>query len=303
MTTATRPRCSHSREVVATRLLRGSEHLSYDPTVDVDWDTPLDPSLPAAPLHRTSLYGTALWDEISEAQRVQLTWHEFASAASVGLWFEIILMQMLLRHAYDQDPKTAHAQYALTEIGDETRHSVMFARASALLAPGSAYGPHRVIHELGRVFKTTAAGPSMFASVLVAEETLDRQQREMMADESLLPLARQVARIHVTEEARHVSYAREAVIRQVPKLSRAQLEHHRAVTALTAWAVVEAMVDPAVYRAVGLDPARAVAEARTNPHRAATRLWSAERVTSFLAETGMIGGPTTAVWRRAGLVA
>ena len=290
------------RESVAERLLRGSAAHSYDPVVDIDWERPLDRALPAFPLHRVTLCGTPLWDEMTDDQRVQLSWHEFASTARVGLWFELILMQMLLRQSYDQDPESRYVQYALVEVGDETRHSVMFARAAALLAPGNDYGPSRLVHELGRLFKTTASGPAMFASVLVAEETLDRGQREMMDDPGLLPLAREVSRIHVTEEARHVSYARDAVARQVPALSRPQLVHARVLTAVAAQLIVDAMIDPAVYAAVGLDPVRAVAEARRNEQRRETRLWSAEKVTGFLTGVGLIDGPSTTLWRRAGLV-
>jgi hypothetical protein len=78
--------------------------------------------------HRVSLYGTELWDQLTEEQRITLSIHEVCSVARVGLWFEIILMQMLLRYAYDRDPRTQHIQYALTEIADECRHSVMFAK-------------------------------------------------------------------------------------------------------------------------------------------------------------------------------
>ena len=60
-----------------------------------------------------------LWDAMSEEQRIELSRHELASIASVGLWFEIILMQMMLRDVYDQDPRAQRTQYALTEIGDE----------------------------------------------------------------------------------------------------------------------------------------------------------------------------------------
>jgi hypothetical protein len=291
------------REKVAGRLLRSSERLSYDPVKDIDWDAPLDPALYATPEHRVSLYGTRLWGEMTDEQRVALSWQEFASTASVGLWFELILMQGLLRYAYDQDPHSRHVQYCLTEVGDETRHSIMFARAADALAPGARYRPSKLIHQLGRLYKTVAAGPSLFASVLVAEETLDRMQRELMDTEGLLPLARRVAQIHVTEEARHVAYARTAVERQVPKLSRSQLELHRALTVTTSLCVVQAFLDPAVYRAVGLDEKRAVQEAKANPHHRETRLWMAERVTGFLQDTGLISGPVTQVWKRAGLLA
>jgi hypothetical protein len=291
------------REQVATRLLRRSAVDSHDPLTEIDWDAPLDPSLPALPLHRVSLYGTPLWEQMTPEQRVQLSWHEFASISSVGLWFELILMQALLRYAYDQDPHQAHAQYALTEVGDETRHAIMFARAAEKLAPGQRYRPSPTVHQLGRFFKTVAAGPSLFASVLVAEETLDRMQREMLDTPGTLPLAREVSRIHVTEEARHVAYARTAVERQVPRLNRAELAWHRLATAVTSAFVVGSFLDPRVYAAVGLDTGTAVAQAKANPHHQQTRAWSAERVTAFLDGAGLIAGPGTAVWRRVHLVA
>jgi hypothetical protein len=291
MTAHAPERVAQDREKVAARLLRSSARHSYDPVVAVDWAAPLDPARPAMPLHRVSLYGTPMWHSLSAEQQIQLSWHEFASITSVGLWFEIILMQGLLRYAYDQDPQTGHTQYALTEIGDETRHSVMFARTAALLAPGARYRPSPRLHRLGRMFKTIAAGPALFTATLVAEETLDRLQREMQDDPELLPLTREVSRIHVTEEARHVSYAREA------------LAHHRLVAAIAAVMVVDGFVDPAVYAAVGLDPVQAVAQARTNPHQIATRRWMGEKVTDFLRDAGMIGGPSTALWRRAHLLA
>ena len=287
------------RDVVAGRLLKASALRSYDPVTDLDWTAELDPDLPALPLHRVSLYGTPLWEQMSHHQRVQLSWHEFASISSVGLWFELILMQGLLRYAYDRDPLSPNVQYCLTEVGDETRHSVMFARAAERLAPGVRYRPSRLVHQLGRLYKTTCGGPMLFASVLVAEETLDRLQRELMDDETCLPFARDVARIHVTEEARHDAYARTAVSRQVPRLSRPALAWHRLATAVTSAFVVTSFLDPAVYEAVGLDRREAVRQARANPHHRGTRRWTAERVVSFLGEHDLVTGP---VWKRVGLL-
>lgn len=301
MATTAPPR-PRDREQVAERLLLASAKHSYDPITAIDWDAPLLPGVPAAPLHRVSLYGTDLWKTLTPEQQATLSCHEFASVASVGLWFEIILMQALLRYAYDQNPHRPHTQYALTEVGDETRHSIMFARAADKLTGGARYRPPRAIHRLGKIFAGVAAGPSMFASVLVAEETLDRMQREIMADETLQPLSRMVSRIHVTEEARHVRYAREAVLRQVPRLSKKELGWHRAMTAVTSCFVVDNLIDPAVYSSVGLDPKQAAAVARDNPHHRENRIWMAEKVTAFLADAGILAGPSKAIWRQASLI-
>jgi hypothetical protein len=43
----------------------------------------------------------------------------------------------------------------------------------------------------------------------VGEEPLDRWQRELMKDGPSQPLNRMASRIHVTEEARHITYALE----------------------------------------------------------------------------------------------
>ena len=110
------------RERTATRLLGSSVQNSYEPGVDIDWDAPLVDGLYGIVPERVSLYGTELWDELSEEQRITLSVHEFCSVARIGLWFEMILMQMLLRYAYDRDPRTAHIQYALVEIADEFPH-------------------------------------------------------------------------------------------------------------------------------------------------------------------------------------
>ncbi|MEO9238668.1 MAG: diiron oxygenase, partial [Jatrophihabitantaceae bacterium] len=161
------------RQTTATRLLIASTENSFDPMTELDWDAELVPGLWFAPKHRLSLYGTELWDSLTEQQQIELSKHEVASIMQVGLWFEIILMQMMLRYAYDLDARTPHAQYALTEIGDETRHSVMFGRAADRLGV-PRYGAPRLLHQLARVYKATAGGPAMFAPVLVAEEILDR---------------------------------------------------------------------------------------------------------------------------------
>ncbi len=195
---------------VAERLLSSSARHSYDPEVDIDWEAPVDRSLWGMQPERMSLYGTHLWDAMSEEQRITLSHHEVASIASVGLWFELLLMQMMLRDLYDDDPTGAHMHYALTEVADECRHSTMFGKSIGHFGV-PAYGPPRKIHRLGRLFNHVVRGPSAYASILVAEEILDTWQRDLMKDERVQPITRMVARIHVLEEARHMTFAREEV--------------------------------------------------------------------------------------------
>jgi hypothetical protein len=290
-----------ARERTATRLLQTSVRHSYDPLIEVDWDAPAEPGLFWMPPHRSSLYGTALWERLSHEQRVELTKHEVASAASAGVWFETVLIQMLIRHYYDQDPTSRHAQYALTEIADECRHSIMFGRLlEALQAP-----PYRASHRdqaLGRWLKATATGPHMYASILLAEEVLDAFQREIMADEELQPLIRMVCRIHVVEEARHVRYAREELARQVETAGPLRLGYSRIVIGRAANTIVSRLVHPRLYEAVGIPGRVGRATALANPQFQGTLRWAGSRAVSYLDELGLIAGPARALWRRSRLI-
>lgn len=290
------------RELTAERLLAASAKNWFDPLTEIDWDAPLLPDTFFTDEKRCTLYGTRTWERLSRQQRIDLTRHEVASTASVGIWFEVILMQLLLRHAYDQDMTSRHVQYAFTEIADECRHSTMFGRmVEKLECPN--YGPGRYAHELGRVMKTAGMGIQMFAAALIAEEILDTAQREMMQDESIQPLVRNVARIHVIEEARHVRYAREEVVRRAPRLNAAEKALTRLVIARSAHVIAHHLIHPDVYAAVGLDPKLTKREARLNPHHHATLRHWGRRLVRFFEENDLMGGPGLALWRRSGLVA
>lgn len=291
------------REKTATRLLGSSSRTSYSPELDIDWDaSPVEGMWHMQP-ERMSLYGTALWDSLTEDQRIELSKHEVISVARVGLWFEILLMGMLAAHAYNQDPASEHTQYALTEIGDETRHSVMFARWADKYG-GKDYKPHPVVHHLGKVFRLVApTGPSMWAATLVAEELLDRLQREGMADARLQPMSRMVSRIHVIEEARHVRFAREELVREMEQAHRGPaLWFHQVFAAFAAAVIAGSIVSPKIYESVGLDPRRARRVARRNPEFHRTTQWMAEKIIPFLDEVGMINPVARFVYRRAHLL-
>lgn len=290
------------RERTAGRLLQAAAKTSFDPLVELDWDAPLDPDKFFCPPHRSSLYGTHLWDQLSHEQRVELTKHEVASIARLGIWFETILMQMLVRHAYDRDPGSAHVQWAYTEIADECRHSVMFARMiSKFGAP--AYGVGPVVHALGRFFKTVSNGSMTFVGTMYIEEILDAFQREAMADESLQPLVRGVSRIHVVEEARHIRFAAEEGTRQwAAGLNWINRAWTRFILGGIVYFGTTRLVHPQVYAAVGLDPHEAHQVAERNPHWRESRAWAARKVVAYCDELGLIGWPGKWWWNRVGLL-
>ncbi|WP_369200801.1 diiron oxygenase [Streptomyces sp. PU-14G] len=286
---------------VARRLLDSSAKLSYDPRTEVDWDTPLDESYHGASPEWSTLYGTSYWREMTETQRKELTRQEAASVAGTGIWFEIILQQMILRDVYAKDPSQDKVQWALTEIADECRHSIMFARgAKKLRAP--AYQPRFLARELGRAFKTLAFGEAAYAAILVAEEVLDVMQRDWMRDERVVPFVRTINNIHVVEESRHMKFARDETRKRLAKAGWVRRQINAFVISIASYVIVTSMVNKKVYATAGLDEERALAEARANAHHKSMMRSSCAGLMEFLASARLLTKPALIFYKRAHLI-
>jgi len=282
-------------------LLDSSAALSYDPATEVDWDAPLDPDHFGLNPEWSTLYGTRLWDEMTHQQRVTLTRHEVASIMSTGIWFEMILQQMVLRDQYCGQYAESDFQFALTEIADECRHSIMFARACAAMGI-PAYFPRRASIHLGRGFKTLATAEVAYGGILVAEEVLDVMQRDWMRGEQVLPIVRTTSKIHVVEESRHMKFARQEMRERIEGAGTVRRRTSALTIAFAAHVIVSNMVNEGVYAAAGLDPERAVAAARANEHHHTLMRSSCAHLMEFLDELGLLTGPAVRIYQRVSMV-
>ncbi|KAA9156317.1 diiron oxygenase [Amycolatopsis acidicola] len=289
------------REEMARRLLDSSETLSYDPVHEVDWDTPLDESYHGASPEWSTLYGTKYWDEMTPEQQRALTRQEAASVASTGIWFEMILQQMVIRDFYAKDPTDPAFQWALTEIADECRHSIMFARGAAKLG-APAYRPRKLAVELGRFFAATAKGEAAYAAILVAEEVLDVMQRDWMRDERVVPFVRTINNIHVVEESRHMKFAREETKERLAGAGWLRRQYNAFVVSVAAYYIVSSMWNRKVYANAGLDSERALREAKHNEHHKAMLRSSCAGLMEFLDSCGLLTKASMRYYKRANLI-
>ncbi|MDV3128887.1 diiron oxygenase [Mycobacterium sp. 21AC1] len=305
MTSSVRPAAKSakaaSRDEFSERLLKGSVKKSYAPVVDIDWDAPLDPDKFYLPPKVVSLYGTPLWDSMSREQQVELSREELANTLSAGIWFENILNQALLRKMMHQDP-TAHAtHYELTELGDETRHMVMFGKAIERIGAKPVRPrlyQRMIINGLPFAFR----GSLLWVAALIGEEIFDSLQRQMMDDPELQPMVQRLMRIHVTEEARHIQFARDGLRKRTPTMpwiSRAWVGNLNGIGGLFFRFLFTNKVQ---YRRVGLDARAARRMARASEHRRQTQIDGFAPLAAFLQEVGLMGPIARRLWRRTGFL-
>ena len=278
------------------RLLDSSAQLSYDPDKEVDWAAPLDETKYGLNPEWSTLFGTKMWDEMSEAQRIALTRHEVGSIMSTGIWFATMLQPLILRSQYSADYGDPEFRFALTEIADECRHSLMFSKTCTKMGVPH-YRPIRAYHELARTFRVLAPSDQSYAAILVAEELLDIMQRDWMRGENVLIEVRTTSKIHVVEEARHMKFARMEIMEHLKGKSKPGRHLSALVTSVVAAIIVDTLVNADVYANVGLDPRRAKEEAKNNTHHQNLLRMSCVHLMDFLAEAKLLTPSAMKVYR------
>jgi hypothetical protein len=294
MTSATTPALPRTA-ARSQQLVAASERTTLDPFKEVDWSIPLDDRAFHLPPEVLPLYGTPAWDAMSEAERIAYSRHETAALFGAAIWFENALMQVILRHLVELPVNDPSHRYLLVEVADECRHSSMFGEYIRR-AGTPTYGPTQPV----TVEDTPGRRAMSYLLTLTIEELLDHTNRLTMRDRRIHPVSRQIARLHVLEEARHVSFAKTYLGEVWPGLTEEEQRKLADVAPTLVAAVVEMNVDPAVYETLGIDGGLELV--RTNPHYRRVVIDGLTKLTGFLSEIGLIDDEHRPTWVELGLL-
>jgi hypothetical protein len=206
------------------RLSRQSVVKHFDAYADVDWDHPdnaIDPRDPRWQLDSgNGLAGTDWYRALPAETRARIGLHGITSNMKAGLQFENVLKRGLLEYAFRLPDGSPEFRYVYHEVIEEAQHSLMFqefVNRTGLETPGLPWelrlGSRNVVG-LARRFPAL-----FFVFVLGGEDPIDHVQRSVLrSGKDIHPLLERIMRIHVTEEARHLSFARGYLRTNVPKL-------------------------------------------------------------------------------------
>jgi hypothetical protein len=295
-------------ELVA-RLSHQSVVKHFDAYTDVPWDDPafgIDPDDARWDLAGDDVLGGTAWYRAQPAAvRSRIGLHLVASFMKIGIQFEGVLKQGILRFTETLPNGAPEFRYAYHEIIEEAQHSLMFqefVNRTGFDIPGLT-GVDRwmsgVVVRLGRLFPEL-----FFLFVLGGEEPIDHVQRRALArDGNVHPLLRRIMQIHVTEEARHLCFARRYLLEQVPALGGIR----RALMAVSAPLLLAIMAQlmmrpPAqLIRTYGI-PSGVIAAAYTkNPAHRANMIAALGKVRALCVELGLVTPVTRRLWQGLGI--
>ena len=145
-------------------------------------------------------------------------------------------------------------------------------------------------------------GSVLWVAALIGEEIFDSLQRQMMDDDDLQPVVQRLMRIHVTEEARHIQFARDGLRKRTPTMGRIPKLYVRTINGLGGYFFRFLFTNRVPYYRVGLDADRARRLARTSEHRREVQISGFAPLAAFLEEVGLMGRMSRRMWRRTGFL-
>lgn len=292
------------------RLNKLSVERHFDAYADIDWDAPefaLDPAderfeLPAVdPLRRTDWYAG-----LSPTDRATIGCYRWAACMKTGWHFENLLQRGLLRQAFELGNGVPEFRYLHHEIIEESQHTLMFqefVNRSGLPVKGMPWVLRRLaewfVVPLSRVFPTL-----FFLFVLGGEDPVDHLQRRVLADPDtkLHPLVERIMRIHTTEEARHLSFARHYMQRTVPQLGFFRRRHLAVISPVVLGVMARLMLWPSydLVRHFGV-PGDVVRASNRTPQGRQLLKDSVSKTRKLFIELGLITPFSKVLWKAAGL--
>ena len=303
------PRRRESYEELIERLSRQSVLKHFDAYADVPWDDPefrIDPDDPRWELGPDDALGATAWYRAQPpAVRARIGLHLFATFMKIGAQFEGVLKRGLLEFAAKLPNGSPEFRYAYHEVIEEAQHSLMFqefVNRTGFDIPGLAWwqrlGARQVVR-FGRTFPEL-----FFVFVLGGEDPIDHVQRTALrSGRPMHPLLKRIMQIHVTEEARHLCFARHYLRRHATRMGpvRRFLVSRRAPFILAVMAKLMMQPSAQLIRTYGI-PKEVIAEAyRSNPQHRANTLVALRKVRDLLLEVGIVTPRSQRLWRWLGI--
>ncbi|GAA0363350.1 diiron oxygenase [Microbispora corallina] len=296
-------------EAVIERLSKASVDKHWEPYADIPWDDPeflvsqSDPRWELPPVDK--LGGHPWYRGRPPEVRARIGLWRVATAMKVGLQFENLLKRGLLNYAYRLPNGSPEFRYVYHEMIEEGHHGMMFQEfVNRTKLP--IRGMPLPLTTLAQVVPwiPLISTELFFIFVLGGEDPIDHVQRKTLRDgRARHPLEETIMRIHVAEEARHISFARHYLRRRVPRMPG----YRRLALSLIAPVIIGVMArimlsPPASLIAAFRIPDDVVREVYTdNPAAAAEIRESVGRTRELCAELGMVNPVSRRLWRIMGI--
>jgi hypothetical protein len=293
---------------VIDRLNKASVDKHWEAYADIPWDDPeftVDKNDPRWVLPEFDRLGETAWYKAQPPEiQAQIGLWRVATAMKIGLQFENLLKRGLLNYAYRLPNGRPEFRYVYHETTEECHHGMMFQefvnrtkmpirgmpRSLNLIAQAAPWIP-------------LVSTEMFFVFVLGGEDPIDYVQRKSLKGGHIKhPLEETIMRIHIAEEARHISFARHYLKHRVPNMNPARRRILGVATPVVLGVMARIMLSPPgpMVRHFNI-PKDVVRAAYKNPASQAEISNSVGKIRDLMAELDVVNPVNKRVWKAFGI--
>jgi hypothetical protein len=232
-------------------LYSKAKKLQWNAEDRIDWSQDLDPENPMGlPDEAISIFGSPVWDKLTEAERRRVRHHQQAWQISQFLHGEqgaLICTAKIVQQVPQMDAK----YYAATQVVDEARHVEVYSRllhdkfelAYPITPPLQAL--------LGDVLRDSRWDMT-YLGMQVLVEGLALAAFQQIRDGAKNSLAAQVNAYVMQDEARHVAFGRLALRDYYPQLTEKERDEREEFAVEGCYLMRDRFLAPEVWQTLGL---------------------------------------------------
>ncbi|NVI87627.1 diiron oxygenase [Actinomadura sp. BRA 177] len=293
---------------VIDRLNKASVDKHWEAYADIPWDDPeftVDKNDPRWVLPQFDRLGETDWYKSQPPEiQAQIGLWRVATAMKIGLQFENLLKRGLLNYAYRLPNGRPEFRYVYHETTEECHHGMMFQefvnrtkmpirgmpRSLNLIAQAAPWIP-------------LVSTEMFFVFVLGGEDPIDYVQRKSLKGGHIKhPLEETIMKIHIAEEARHISFARHYLKHRVPNMAPLRRRILGVATPVVLGVMARIMLSPPgpMVRHFGI-PKDVVRAAYKNDASQAEISNSVGKIRDLMAELDVVNPVNKRVWKAFGI--
>ena len=275
---------------LAVRLTKASRKKLWDVYNTFNWPDALQKDAWYMPPELISLYGTPVYDSLSEEQRKSLSLYELGNFFSLVLQGERPLVQGLVHRLYAKGNSVPVNEYLHHFVDEENKHMVMFGEFCNRYV-GKVYPEKKIT--LSREYAKGEEEVAFYCKVMVVEELGDYYNLAIEKDERVDALVREINKVHHVDEARHLAFGRvqlaELFERYSPDWSADTLAGFRQWLADYLRASWGDYYNPTMYRDAGLADAYELRQlAMSHPAGVEFRKLASAKIVAYFIKTGLL---------------
>ncbi|NGN62573.1 diiron oxygenase [Streptomyces sp. A7024] len=293
---------------VIERLNKASVDKHWEAYADIAWDDPelqIDRNDPRWILPDIDKLGRTEWYRSQPAEiQAQIGLWRVATAMKIGLQFENLLKRGLLNYAYRLPNGRPEFRYVYHETTEECHHGMMFQE----FVNRTKMPIRGMPRSLRLIAEVTPLIPLIntelfFVFVLGGEDPIDYVQRKSLKEGHIKhPLEETIMRIHIAEEARHISFARHYLKHRVPGMAPFRRRYLGLVTPVILGVMARIMLSPpgTMVRRFRIPP-EVIREVYASQEAQDEIRNSVGKVRDLMAELGLITRANKRLWKAFGI--